>query len=186
TSAMRSLVFYEDQSVFLILDNTLSVQSPAVRLNEFDLYYIQLMCASKNNHYWCYSSETNSIVRLNQQLGIVSKGEDLNQLLNSVIAPDQIMERSGKVYLNDPKNGIHIFDRYGNYEKTLEIKNVQQMEIKNTNLFYLAQNKIFRYNLNTFLENEIDLEQESINGFSVENNQLFWSVGQSISVYDLK
>jgi len=180
TSALRTLLFYPEQSAFIILDNTLSPQNPKVQLTQFGLNYISLMCASENNHYWCYSKESNSLIRIDQQLNKVASGMDMNQLTNSATNPSQIMEWRGKVYLNDPENGIHVFDTYGNFEKTLAIKNVDQIDVDDTHIYYLSNNAISRFHLESFVAEDILKSDQEIGGMSIESEHIYYSIDQEI------
>ena len=139
------LVFYKNQSLVSVLDNTLSEKSAPVDLSHFDLYQVELVSSSMDNdHIWIYNQENTTLLKLNRTLGTTQEIGNLHNLLEIDIEPNYMVETNDNLYLNNPETGILVFDKFGTYYKTIPVKELDNFQIKN-NKIYFTQNGIFGY-----------------------------------------
>ena len=139
------LVFYKNQSLVSVLDNTLSEKSNSVDLSQFDLYQVELVSSSiDNDHIWIYNQENTTLLKLNRNLGTTQEIGNLHNLLDIDITPNFMVETNDNLYLNNPETGILVFDKFGTYYKTIPVKGLEKFQIKN-NKIYFTQNGFFGY-----------------------------------------
>lgn len=180
TSSLRVMLFFQDQGMFAITDNTLTLQQDPTNLNDFGLAQVQLICTSENNQYWCYDAGNNQLVRIGRDIGTNRSSIDLSMAFDHVLDPNQMLEHQGKIYINEPGEGVHLFDVFGNYEMTLPIVNCKEIEVVNEHLYFLQDGNIFEYNLKSFSQSEVMDTDASINSFEVYDQQLFYMIEKKI------
>jgi hypothetical protein len=78
-------------------------------------------------------------------------------LVGVEINPNFIMEANNFVYLNNPSDGILVFDQYGTYFKTIPLKGLEQFQLNGDQIFYENNGKLKSYNIKMFVENSLDL-----------------------------
>ena len=57
--------------------------------------------------------------------------------------PLSLVERDYKVYLSDTAQGIYVFDRYGGFINTIEIKSVAKMQVIGAQIVYRTSDTLF-------------------------------------------
>jgi hypothetical protein len=82
-------------------------------------------------------------------LNLVHESPTLNLLTGPDINPAYMIEKSRMLYLNVPGTGILVFDRFGNYSKTIALDIPLNFQVTDNFLYYLKDGKIISYNLHT-------------------------------------
>lgn len=170
-NALQTLLFFEDQQQIVLLDNMLGVNRQIELKSYFD--WIDLACLSnRDNAFWLYSINSQSLIKVNNELQEVKRLDNIGQLLNLDIQPIQLIEKGEKVYLLDRSFGVIVFDIFGNYLKTIPIKNAQKIRVDDEQIIYLVENTIKGYNQLTF--DKLDLfESDSITDFCNFGSKLY-------------
>ena len=66
SNPLRPLLFYKDQGLIIVLDNTLSQQKEPISLNELGLYQTSCIANSNfDNGIWLYDIDVNEIIKIN-------------------------------------------------------------------------------------------------------------------------
>ena len=158
TNALRILLLYPDFNLIKILDSKLAPTS-TVDLRQINIFQPKLITNSYNDCIWVYDQQDFRLKRINPSLQIVNESPNLKQLLNIELKPNYLIENSKWLYLNDPNNGIIIFDFFGTYYKTLPIKGIKSFQIIGDEIIYFSNKDSIpsfkRYNLNTQIEKDI-------------------------------
>jgi hypothetical protein len=82
-------------------------------------------------------------------LQLVHESPTLNILTGPDISPTFIIEKSRSVYLNVPGTGILVFDRFGNYSKTLPVDVPSVFQVTDRYLYFMKEVNLFSYDLRT-------------------------------------
>ena len=78
SNPLRPLLFYKDQGLIIVLDNTLSQQKEPISLNELGLYQTSCIANSNfDNGIWLYDIDVNEIIKINH-LSEVNYRSDLS------------------------------------------------------------------------------------------------------------
>ena len=65
SNPLRPLLFYKDQGLIIVLDNTLSQQKNPISLNELGLYQTSCIANSNfDNGIWLYDVDVNEIIKI--------------------------------------------------------------------------------------------------------------------------
>ena len=128
TNPLSLLLFYEDLQTGILLDRTMNLQYTYDFLS-YNIPGIQVVAMANDRNIWLYDTYNFQLKLLNQSGEVVESSAPLNQLLPSVPQPDQLIAQGNWVYLNDPKQGIHIFDAFGQYHKTIPEPHLTQLQV---------------------------------------------------------
>lgn len=141
SNPFKVIVFYEETNQLVVLDNNLSEIS---RTDLFDLNILSVSAISNssNDEIWFFDRFNQQLIRLNNQLEISYKGEQLNETFDQQIEPHFMLEKQDAVYLNDSTQGIFVFDLFGNYQKTIRIKGLASFQVVNNLLVYLKDGQL--------------------------------------------
>lgn len=180
---LRPLLLYPGLNYVVLLDNTLSNYRGSINLLDYDIGLAILACASVQNHFWIYDSMRFSLIRTNENFKPVSSTGNLSQILGVEMSPEGITEYSNKVYLNNPKTGILIFDIYGTYIKTIPITDIEDFQVFEHEIVYFSNGKLIRYNPLTFQSSEVELPMECRSAF-IQKNRLFLVLDKKIVVFE--
>lgn len=183
SNLLRLLLFYKNFSQVVFLDNTLSSSADPISLDRIEFQQTQLVCSSYNNGIWIYNQQNLELVRLNQTFEKTQQTGNLSMLLNTNLLPDNLMEYDNKVYLNNPSDGIMVFDIYGTYYKTIHVKNVQCFQPNAGWVYYMVDNKVKAYNLKTIDETEFTMPVEKFKKFRLELDVLVIQTDDAILIY---
>ena len=118
---LKPFLFYRDQGIIYPMDNTQSLQGAPIELFRTTMQ-VEAVGWSRDNHYWVWDAYRSELVRLDRGLNRVNATGNLQTLLGLTLSPTQLIEVGGYwVYLVDPKQGLFVFDSYGNYYSRREI-----------------------------------------------------------------
>ncbi len=154
---MRLLVYYSQFNKLLFLDRFLSPLQPAIELSDLGHEMVPVVCVSKNGGFWLYDEMYDKLFYYDRNLQQKIQSVNIASLTGDEKKPAFMTEYSNFLYLNVPDQGILIFDQFGGYLKTLEIKNIVDFQIKNNELVYFKNKQLNFYSLNTYNEEKLDL-----------------------------
>lgn len=183
SNPLRILVFYKNFVQIVFLDNTLSPHGEPTSFDLLGMPQAQLAATSYNSCFWVYNQQNFELVRFSQSYEKTQQTANLNLLLNIQLQPIQLLEYDNKLYLNNPKTGILVFDIYGTYYKTIPIKNVDHFQPIGDWVYYQSGKKILAYNLKTTEEKEFEIPKVDFINFRVEMGYLFLQTSDKILVY---
>jgi hypothetical protein len=156
------LLFFGDYQTIVLLDRSLS------EINRFDLTdlgYLQVEAVglSSDNQIWVYDPNELLLQKIDQNGELVQESPDLSAILDDAFMPNRLIERDYQVFLNDPDYGVMIFDVFGNYQKTLEIKGLSYFQWREGALQWLDFEKgLRRFQLASFQEKIIKLKSKGL------------------------
>lgn len=158
---LRPLLFYRDQGLLQILDNTLSEQGRAIDLFSVFPNQVWLVSQSADNHLWFFTTDNFELIRTDRSLQEVARSGNLLQVLGKVVMPTWMIERNSKLYLADPELGVMVFDIYGTYIKTLPVKGLQRFQIHKEQLVFLQKDQLCIYDPLSFETSCTPLEEDA-------------------------
>lgn len=182
----KILLFYRDFSNILFLDNMLSLTGNPIDLQKLELEQTTLACNSHNNGIWTFNPLQRELIRLNEQLNISAETGNLEQQLNIDLEPNFLVEYNNKVYLNNPKTGILIFDIYGTYIKTIPFKNLKNFQVKETGIVFTEDNSIVKYQFKTLETKKLKTGLEDFKKVHLVKDILYAQTDNYIRLYHIK
>ncbi len=156
TNPLRVLLFFEGYATVVILDRTMTEK---VRMPLFERGFnpIEAISSSQDNNIWVYDAVEFRLKKLNDDLRVIVKSEDLSMQLGTILSPNFMLQRDNYLYVNDPEKGIFIFDLFGTYVKTIPIMGLVDFQKFGQKLVYFQEGKLYTYDLLTLKTQEIAL-----------------------------
>jgi hypothetical protein len=186
TDPMKILVFYKDFGLIAFLDNTLSIKGEPIELNKLNFELSSLACASYPSGIWLYDPQSLKLIRINKSLLISQQSGNINQLTGLVINPVFMTEYNENIYLCDPKAGVFVFDKFGAYFKTINLKGISNFQIIKDKLYYLKDDKMGLNELNNFGEDKlIPLPLKEIKMIQVRQKKICILNNDGVSLYNI-
>ncbi len=174
TNPLRILVFYKDFATILVLDDQLSQNGDPMNLLDYGLEQSDVICTSFNNGIWFFNRENMELVRLDENFKPAVNTGNLNRLLSADLKPNFMIEHNGYIYLNNPTEGVFIFDIYGTYFKTIPTKGLQRFQVKDNFMFYYMDGVLKSYNIKDLTQKELPFNKVTDVRIEKENYFLFY------------
>lgn len=135
SNPLRPLLFYSDQGVIAVLDNTLSQQKHIISLNQIGLYQAKCIANSNfDNGIWLFDIDVNEIIKINTHSEITYRSGNLSVILEKMTGPVlKLIEKNKKLYAIT-KNEIFILDQFGALLKTTPVSASNGLILNENNL----------------------------------------------------
>jgi len=183
SNPLKILLFYRDFARLQLLNKQLAVAS-TVELRDIDIMQPIVACQSSLDGYWIYDQHDFSLKKIDVNLRILFKSNDMNQTLGYPLEPVSMIEANDYVYMNNPSTGILVFDKYGTYYKTIPVFPVASFQVIDKDLLYLKESKLHRFNLSTLSDNEVIIPPaDSITCARFEQRELYLLTTSSLDFY---
>ncbi len=183
TNPMKLLLYYPDFTTIVLLDNTMSELS-VMNLKQAGITQPSCVCLAMDNNIWVYDAQEFKLKKLNQNLSVLTEGSDLLSTARETAEPNMMVERDNFIFLNDPAKGIFIFDNYGMYSFLLPIKGLKDLQVFNSKIYYLKENIVQSYDLQTFQSKPIPLPDSSqVLQSRIERDRIFLLKKGEVSLY---
>ena len=183
SNPLRILLYYADFNQIIILDNMLS-KKQVLKLNTIGIFNAPCVANSMDGNIWVYDQASNNLLKLDNQLALLST-TNLRNMLSESIDPIYMVEQERNLFLVDSVQGIYKFDLYGFYNTTYHFK-TKAVQYFNGYLVYQQIPFLFSYQTQTILEKRILLPNPaSILQVRIERNKLFILRKNTLDIYDL-
>lgn len=155
--SLKPMIFSQEQGQLAVLDNTLAVQGSVLNLPRNGFPQVVLACASVQNGFWFFDQQQLELVRVDAQLRKLANTGRLDQLLDLVPAPIAMQEFDSRLYVNDPKNGILVFDLFGTYVRTIPLTGITTFQVREGVIHFLQAGRAQAYDMRSFAIVDIPL-----------------------------
>jgi hypothetical protein len=148
--SLKPMLFSAEQGQVAVLDNTLSLQGSVLNLPRDGYPQVVLVCMSVQNAFWFFDQRELALVRVDAQLRPLANTGRLDQLLGFTPKPLSMQEHESRLYVNDPEEGILVFDLFGTYTRTIPVKGATSFEVRGNVLFFFAEGRFQVYDMRSF------------------------------------
>jgi len=183
SNPMKILLFYSDFAKVIVLDSKLAIQS-TIDFRSLQIYQPLAACISEENGFWVYDREDDLLKKLDMNLQVIYRSGSLTQRMGYQVQPGIMLESNGFIYMNNPSTGILVFDRYGEYYKTLPYKGLTTFQVIGREILLTVNNKLLRIDTKTNEEKEVLLPvNDSILSGRIEQHKLYLLTTDSLKFY---
>lgn len=181
---LKVLLFYPDFAQLILLNTQLSVQS-TINLRSLDIQQPWLACSSLIDGYWVFDIQDAQLKKIGLDLQLQFQSGNLNQLLRRRMLPVALAESQESVFMAEPETGILVFDRFGNYDKTLPVIGIRKFQVIGEEILFLRSDSVFAINRKTMQERPVLLPEHSgaIRDFRFEQQELYLLTTDALSIY---
>ena len=127
SNSLRPVVFYKDQALIVLLDNTLSQQEDIINLSSLSLDQSNCIGNSNfDNGIWFYDMALNEIIKINSSTQFQFKSGNLSAILPNIHLPIlSLKENNSKLYAQTSRE-ILVFDQYGSLIHNFNIQSISK------------------------------------------------------------
>ena len=183
TSGLEMSAFFKNQIQIVFLDNQLALRGAQISLDILGFEQISEMCTSHGNGIWLYDQVKMELFRIDKNAKHVASSGNLMQLLGYVPEPSYMREINNWLYVNDPAQGILVFDIFGSYYKTIPIKNTIEFQVKNNQVIYFSNPYLIKFDMTELEYDTVMKVKDNPNQVLVSKNQLNILYDNSLSIY---
>lgn len=155
-SSLRLLAFYKDRQSYQYFDRTLT-PSPILHLQNAQSGFFSLATASADNSIWLWDATQLQLKKYKPALGDFTAEISTRYYLDDSADVNQISEYQNKLYVNDNKNEILVFDILGNYIQKLPLTNVAHFNFVGDELYWRKGSSMYLYHLYNMQSRKINL-----------------------------
>lgn len=184
TNPFHLLLFFPDYQTVLTLDRTMNL-SGQFNLQQFGFFRVNAVGMASDGRLWVYDEVNFRLKKVESDGTIVTEGGDMSLVLGKTIRPNFLVEKGQIVYLNDPNEGILVFDVFGQYQKTLPLKDLKEFQLFDDQLIYFTKNQLISFHLKALLEKPIRLPEGVNSGdkLNVQKDKLYVLGREGLRVY---
>jgi hypothetical protein len=183
TNPMKVLLFYPDMARLVALGTQFAPQS-TIELRNLGIYQPTLACNSANEGYWIYDLQDFQLKKLDLNLQLVFQSGNLQLLTGKKVVPTGLMEFNQRVYLNDPTNGILVFDQFAGYYKTLQVQGIKSIQGVKDRLYCNDGENVFSYDVRRGDYDTVPLPlHRQIKTARFSDNRLYLLTTDSLNTY---
>lgn len=182
--SLKPMVHAAEQGQVAVLDNTLAVQGSVINLPRSGFTQVVLACMSVQNSFWFYDQREMALLRVDAQLRPLANTGRLDQLLGFTPEPRAMHELDSRLYVNDPKHGLLMFDIFGTYMRTIPIVGIRSFEVGGGGITYLDDKGAWRYDMRSFAIEPLSIEHpaETVRELRTERGMLYLLLEDRIAV----
>lgn len=186
TDPLKTLIYYEDFMVLKVLDKTLSVIS-SIALNDLGFFSVNAIAHARDGNFWLFDNANFKLKKIDENGGMLYESENFNMLFNAAVQPQQILDYERTLYLNDPKKGIYLFDRFGVYKKMIPLLNVDKIQIIQTMILYFKDGNINSYSTVIMETKSVELPQieQKIIDAQLQKDRMYILEPHKINIYKI-
>ena len=183
----RTILYYKNFSTIVLLDKYLKVLTN-INLHKLNIFRVKSVAESYDNNTWLFDEQESKLRKINDEGKILLETVDLRTVLDSVPSPEQIVDKDGYVYLNDPQKGIYVFDYYGTFKNKLTFLHWNYLTVIGKSIYGFDNKCLYRYNIGTLSVKEYPLPKEFTNYTSVRitNNKIYLLKNNHLQVFAFK
>lgn len=183
SNPLKLLLFYPDYSTIVVLDKNFS-ELGVHQLNLKGFQDVTAVGLSQDNKIWIYDKLNFRLKKIDENSEIILESENLSSLGFEINA-DYILHKNNWVYVNDPQQGVLVFDNYATYFKTIPIKGLSQFQVIDEQLIYYKDQQLQAFNLKTFEPAVIQMPfVDGISNLTIQKNRLFTLTNRGIEVFE--
>ena len=144
SNPLKVLVYHKSFNQIVFLDKTLSPIRSPVNLDKLGLTSVGSCCISHNGGFWVLNNTLNQIQHYTRNLQLTLETTVIAQLEEMQNATSRITEKNRQLYCHLPNCCTLVFDRFGNPIQRYPLKNVDNIQILNGNIYYFYKGSLNR------------------------------------------
>ena len=184
TNPFNILLYYPEYLTIVTLDRTLN-QTSEFNLYNLDIVEVTAIGMSNDNNIWLYDDLSFKVKKINRRGVVLEEGDNLSLELGISIQPNFMLEKDNRLYINDPAIGILVFDIYGNYIKTIDLKELTDFQVLNGQLVYVKAGLVHTFHLSSLFSSTLPLPADVAkeDKIHIQQNRLYILKKECIQIY---
>lgn len=173
TNPLKPFIHYRNNGQIVMFDNTLSQQGSPIDVYAMGFGQVELICGSRGDAYWLWDAANSELIRVDQSFQRLRSTGNLAVLLSKELHPMQLFERGDFLYIRDEKHGILVFDIYGTYRTTINIKTVSDIQVVDNEIIYEIDGSLNILRKDWLTEDHLELPSKNSKRVYFANQKLY-------------
>jgi len=161
SNPLKILVFFKEFNSLVFLDKNLSPIGSPIRLDNMGVMQAGAACHSYLGSFWLANLGENRLQLHSSNLSLRLESATINALREVREEKIQLREQNRNLYCLIPGCCLLQIDRYGNLARRHPLKNVNNIQILNQNIYYFYDGNLYRMNKDFQAKQRISLPQPS-------------------------
>jgi hypothetical protein len=158
SNPLNILLYYRDQGMIRLLDNTLSEIKTIFLYNSNKFTNVEVAAWTNDNHFWIYDKNIQKIFKVSENLSIKSETNFFFELGIPEMSSPTMIERDNKLCIGDVKNGIFIFDNFAQYlQRFGHESDIKEFIFNGKTIYSIHEDKITSKDIDYPAINEINV-----------------------------
>ena len=185
SNPFTTLILFGDFNRLVFLDNHFSELRAPIILDDINLYNIDVACSSSQGGFWVYDSQNSQAILINKDLLKVQQGVNLYSIVeNSKVR--SIIESNNFIFLQFYTGHIIILDKFGNYYKIINTKDIRFFDVLNDNVYIITNTMLEIIDIQTFISKQVELPDIKIDGFRMSGNSIYILSGKTLRKFKIQ
>jgi len=137
-------VFHKNFNTLVFLDQTLTPIRSPINLDQLSNRQVAATCLSHQGGFWLINPFTGQIHKYDPGLRETNQTTAIPELSMHRESSPLIKEHNRKLYCLIPHCCALVFDRFGNLQRRRPLKNVDNIQILNQNIYYFYKGDLYR------------------------------------------
>ena len=146
SNPLKVLLYYKNFATVVMLDRLLS-QRNSINFRQQNIFSVKAIANSYDNNIWLFDEQDMKLKKIDETGQLLSETTDWRLLMDTVPAPEKIIDANNFVYLYDALKGFYIFDYYGTYKNNLPFLHWENVSIGTNGLTGFSGKQYFSYQL---------------------------------------
>ena len=147
SNPLKILLYYREFSTIVEVDRFLNILN-RIDLRNLNIYQARAVGLAYDNNIWVYDELEAKLKRIGDDGSLIDQTTDVRQITGTAPDPTLVADRGGIVFLYDSANGLYLFDRYGSFQKKVNITGWQDVNVIEKNVLGHDNRHFFRYQVN--------------------------------------
>jgi hypothetical protein len=184
TLPFKVLLYYRDFQTVMLVDRDLNSLG-SLNFNELNVLQPTAVTMSDDGNIWVFDAGKNLFLRFNFQNGVATPSLESPIVPFRGQSPTQLTFRNNTLYANVPNKGIYVFDRFGKFQRLLDVKDASFFQVIDDIIFYKRETSFFNFNLKTLVNQAIKLPEGVVGTqpMRMEKNRLFVQRQSAVDIY---
>ena len=186
SNPLKILIYYNTQNQILYLDKNLSEIISPLSLDQTNIPEVDAICTSHQGGFWILNPINQRIEHYNQNVSTTIESDTYPELFQKDNIEIQLEEKNNMLYCFIQNCCLWTFDLYGNFIKKHPLKNVDNIQIINENIFYFYKSTLNKYNINSLEKYTLTTpgERDDWRNIKTAENGLIYALkAQTIYIY---
>lgn len=172
--------YYADQQVLLILDNLLNVRAE-IDMTDISTGEVSAAARSFDNGIWYFDASSMKLLKATKNLVTQIEGVPMATWTNEVWKPTQLLDNEKNIFVHDSSNGICLFDVFGNYYKSIDIKGLLDFQVKKNKIIYFETSHLVSYDYKFFVSDTLYVDSLA-KMVRIDNGKIYSWVEDSLHI----
>lgn len=148
SNPLTPMMWSEDFQKITFLDRTLNINGRLI-LTDLNLTDVRAIGLSNQNTIWLYDAYDYKLKNLDYTGRVLRESSPLLTWTGADFNPTLLRQQDNLVFLNDPEQGIYIFDVFGNYVTHIPVKHLPEFQLLEGQVYYRQDETLLQFNLQT-------------------------------------